>query len=219
MKNTWMHELDSLIKSKNDSNLKHPAQQYEKCLNERYQRNHTPAFAVIDMENISRIQPEYNFLTYIYESESNQNSMRVRIYQVNNELSLSEIMPVLHNFGLDTLHESRYQLEMNDKTTVNIIDLSVKQQMSSSTSLHEFKASFEHAMMQVMANGGENDGFNRLVLAANLDINTINIIRSYSKYLKQIKYRYSQSFIEKTLEKHVDITKKYNQFFYFFTFA
>ena len=48
----------------------------------------------------------------------------------------------------------------------------------------------------------ESDGFNRLVLAAGLTAREVTVVRAYAKYLRQIGFGFSQSYVEDTLNGH-----------------
>src|SRR5512137_723289 len=59
----------------------------------------------------------------------------------------------------------------------------------------------------------ENDDFNRLVLLASLSADEITVLRAYAKYMRQIGFALSQSFIEATLASHPRIARLLVQLF------
>jgi glutamate dehydrogenase len=48
----------------------------------------------------------------------------------------------------------------------------------------------------------ENDGFNRLILAAGLSWRQVAMLRGYCKYLLQVGVPFSQSYMEATLARY-----------------
>ena len=72
---------------------------------------------------------------------------------------------------------------------------------------------FSEAFKRIWSGAIENDGFNRLLLRTDLDIWQIQILRAYCKYLKQIGFNLSQSFIEETLVAYPSIAQKLVRFF------
>ena len=58
---------------------------------------------------------------------------------------------------------------------------------------------FEDAFAAVWRGDAENDGFNRLMLAAGLDWRQVAMLRGYCKYLLQTGVPFSQAYMEETL--------------------
>jgi glutamate dehydrogenase len=58
---------------------------------------------------------------------------------------------------------------------------------------------FHAALARVWAGDMEDDGFNRLVMAAGLDWREVTILRAYCKYLRQAAIPFSQAYMEATL--------------------
>jgi glutamate dehydrogenase len=72
---------------------------------------------------------------------------------------------------------------------------------------------FEGAFACVYSGETENDHFNRLVLAARLSAEQITVLRAYAKYLRQIGFPLTQSFIENTLAAHPRIARMLMELF------
>ncbi len=53
----------------------------------------------------------------------------------------------------------------------------------------------------------EDDGFNRLVLAAGLSWREVSLLRAYSRYLRQVGTLYSQAYIEDALAAHPELAR------------
>src|SRR5262249_52927255 len=70
------------------------------------------------------------------------------------------------------------------------------------------RARFEEALRAVWRGAVENDGFNRLVLAAGLSARQTTILRLYCKVLRQAGSSFSQAYIEETLARHADIARR-----------
>ena len=56
-----------------------------------------------------------------------------------------------------------------------------------------------------MGGGAENDGYNALVLAAGMMWRDVALIRTVSRFLRQIRVPYSQDYMWTTLVKHAAI--------------
>src|SRR5262249_15921781 len=67
------------------------------------------------------------------------------------------------------------------------------------------KHTLETAFLVVMSGGAENDDYNALELAASLAGRDVALIRTISRFLRQIHRPYSQGYMWATLVKHASI--------------
>jgi glutamate dehydrogenase len=63
----------------------------------------------------------------------------------------------------------------------------------------------QEAFLQVVQGAAENDGFNRLVLAAALHWREVALLRAYGRYLKQIRLGFDLGYVAATLAGHAEI--------------
>jgi glutamate dehydrogenase len=133
--------------------------------------------------------------------EENQNLFSIKIYQLNSAISLSDIIPLLENMDLKTLKERTFQFK-DDKQNIWLSDYTVVYNHPCHFSVDEIKNKFKEAFIQIRFGFCENDGFNKLLLGAKLSGREIIIIRSLVKYMHQIRFPFSQIYIEKTINNH-----------------
>src|SRR5216683_4728650 len=74
-----------------------------------------------------------------------------------------------------------------------------------SVDLDAAKRGLEAAFLVVMSGVAENDGYNALVLAAGMMWRDVALIRTMSRFLRQIRVPYSQDYMWVTLVKHAAI--------------
>ena len=65
----------------------------------------------------------------------------------------------------------------------------------------------QEAFLATWRGEAESDGFNRLVLQANLSWREVAVLRAYCKYLRQAGTTFSQSYMEETLASHPHIAR------------
>src|SRR5262249_8074725 len=61
---------------------------------------------------------------------------------------------------------------------------------------------------QVWSGAVESDGFNRLVLGAQMATREIAVLRAYAKYLRQVGIPFSQAYMEDTLARYPKIARR-----------
>lgn len=189
-------------------------QKYARAFPENYLETHDMRRVIHDICKIESINEDTPLAVDLYEVKlENSVETKVVIYKFNEVVALSDILPILQHLGFKTLREESYQLNI-EKNTLYLIELNIIQSQASKYNIADIKEKLESALIDILANGAENDAFNQLVTVANMDISTVDIIRCYVKYLNQIKYRYSQNYIERTVCNHVDITELLIRFFH-----
>src|SRR5947207_1563580 len=70
------------------------------------------------------------------------------------------------------------------------------------------KQKFQEAFIRVWNRQAENDGFNRLVLAAELEWHEVVVLRAYCKYIRQIGVNLSDATIQQTLVNNAAIAQQ-----------
>ncbi len=71
--------------------------------------------------------------------------------------------------------------------------------------LAALKERLEACFLAVMGGRAENDGYNALVLAAGLVWRDVALIRTLSRFLRQVRVPFSQDYMWATLRKHAGI--------------
>jgi glutamate dehydrogenase len=180
-----------------------------------YSSNFSPKIAVHDVLQVERLnatnQLEINF--YQINASSNQFEFRLKLYQLESTLVLSDVLPILENLGMRAISERPYMLKLADNTTAWVNEFLIEYLPSSEFNIAEMSELFQQAFARVWFDDAENDGFNQLVLAAGLDWSQVAILRAYAKYFKQIGFTFSQDYIESALLHHAYITKKLAELF------
>ncbi len=125
---------------------------------------------------------------------------RFRVYRQGSSATLSELLPLLDHLGLEALDEQPYTFRAGDEK-VYLYDIGVR--VSTAVDLDEHRrAELQAAFAALVAGDVESDDFNRLVSGAGLTAREVTIVRAYAKYLRQIGFAFSQSYVEDTLNAH-----------------
>ena len=84
-------------------------------------------------------------------------------------------------------------------------DMLLRERDGGTIDLGERKGKLEAAFLTVMRGQAENDGYNALTLAGGLAWRDVALIRTLSRFLRQIRVPYSQDYMWATLVKHAGI--------------
>ncbi|WP_323958923.1 NAD-glutamate dehydrogenase [Arthrobacter sp. JZ12] len=129
---------------------------------------------------------------------------RLKLY-LTEPKSLSQILPFLHNLGLEVLDERPFEIRRGDGREFFLYDLGLRYpQGIDPAGTGEL---LEEAFAAAMVNRSESDSFDRLVLRENLRWRQVVILRAYAKYMRQMGNTNSYGFISDTLLLNPDVTR------------
>lgn len=208
----WHSELSALL-AKSSSVEQYSASVFLSVFNAEYQQYYTPEMALNDILRLKTLQSgSVNLMIHTYYNA--ENALHLRLLQTNNPITLSSCLHVLENMGIQVLDEHPHHLPLNQGLQVYISDFSLKLPASPTPDYSPNLNYLEDAFLQINAKGLENDGFNRLILLANISAREVNVLRAYWKFWRQAGAGYSQPFIENCLAKHAILARQLIDLFY-----
>lgn len=179
-----------------------------------YRDNFNPRTAVFDIKHIEMLTPENTLGINFYKPlDESLHNFRLKIYQNDSTITLSDVLPILEKMGLRAISERPYQLKFDAGKSSWISDFAMQYNKEFEFNIDDIKELFQTAFAKVWFGEAENDGFNQLVLAAGLDWRQVAILRTFAKYFKQIGVTFSQDYIEMALNNNVAIARKLVQLF------
>jgi glutamate dehydrogenase len=110
--------------------------------------------------------------------------LRLKIYQAEGSLPLSDAVPALENFGFRVLAEVPTPLESGRIGTIHDFTLALPVDRDADEVL-SLAPMIEEALCGVLNNESENDPFNRLVPGLGLSRRETNWLRAWYRYLRQ----------------------------------
>ncbi len=211
---TWSDRLlDSLIHAKGEESGIDLHHRYGKAFTAAYAERFSAEAALYDIEHIERVMATDELVVDLYRHRSDERQFHCKIIHSGQPVPLSEIMPRLENMGLKVLAEVPYEVQpLGARKVVRIRDFSLDAE-GMQDDLAPIKDKFQEAFIKVWTKQAENDGFNRLVLGANLEWHEVVVLRAYAKYLRQAGVAFSETYIQQTLAKHPQITRQILQLF------
>ncbi|MBW0147103.1 NAD-glutamate dehydrogenase [Marinobacter arenosus] len=171
--------------------------------------------AIGDIGEIQSIAVATDVPMRFYErEESGRLTLNFKLYSQGNPVVLSDVIPILENLGMRVLGEHPYRIQRRDGEQFGISDFTVEcHPRCSNADLDRVKPLLQEAFREIWNGFAENDDFNQLVMAAGLGWREVALLRAYSRYIKQLRFGFSQPFIAETLARHLDITTLLVRFF------
>jgi len=173
-----------------------------------YREHFTPRVAVHDLELILSLGGEASIAMRFYQPPgSDHNVMRFKIFHSGAELLLSNIVPMLENLGFLVIGEHPYSIVPRSGVTVLLHEFTLRFTQDIAIDVPGVRESFQDAFAAVWQGRADDDSFNRLVVSARLDWQSVAILRVYARYMKQLGVTVSQDFIAATLAANLEITR------------
>jgi len=169
-----------------------------------------PGSAIVDIEKLERVNCSDNLEMLFYqplEEKAASRFVKLKIFHKGEPIHLSDVLPILENFGLRVIGESPYEIKTSDGEIFWILDFSMLITGDSDFDISTVQTLFQEAFAKVWHGDLEDDGFNRLILGAGIGGRRVSILRAFAKYERQIGGRFSQRYIENTFARYPSIAE------------
>lgn len=212
---SWTDDLQHLlVDTLGEENGNRLFARYKGAFPVAYLANFTPRTAVYDIKHIETLSVDDPLVMNFYKPmDEPTDSFRLKIYQHDTTIPLSDVLPILEHLGMRAISERPYVIKYEDGNVTWINDFTLQYTHKGTFEADEIKDLFQHAFAHIWFGQAENDGFNQLVLAAGIDWRQVAVLRTYAKYFKQIGFTFSQDYIETALNNNAHIAKKLVELF------
>ncbi|GLX76763.1 NAD-glutamate dehydrogenase [Thalassotalea insulae] len=169
-----------------------------------------PGSAIVDIEKFEALSDANKLEMLFYQPQEEAQGSRfvkLKLFHKGEPLHLSDVLPMLENFGLRVIGESPHAVRTSDGETCWILDFSMLLTGKKTFNLEKVQSLFQEAFAKVWAGILEDDGFNRLILGAELAGREVSILRAFAKYERQIGGTFSQNYIEDTFFRYPNIAE------------
>jgi glutamate dehydrogenase len=139
--------------------------------------------------------------------------LHLRLLRHGEPLPISDVLPILENFGLRVIAERPYELQLPHSGSAWLQDFELESHGAAAADLGLLEAQLVSALPAILAGSLDNDGFHRLVLSAGLTLPQTRLLRACCRYLLQTGIPFSQNYMERALNAHPHITRELWQLF------
>jgi glutamate dehydrogenase len=191
-----------------------------------YREAFTPVQAVNDIEEIETLLEGRAPGGTVYAraddrrpiiDEKGRNLLRLKLFVRGDYVPLSDVLPVFENLGLRVVAEDAFGLKPLDENgriqRVGVQNF-LLERSSGGGDQARLRPLLEEAFHAVWLAHAESDGFNRLVIEAELDWRDVSILRAIAKFLRQAGITFSQTYMEAALAKNPSLATMLIDLFY-----
>ena len=199
---TWSDRLrDIVVENKGEAAGIALANRYRRAFPMSYEEDVSPRDALDDIADLEslRERPSTLCLNLHRPPEQKPERVHLKIVKLGEPVPISDLLPMLENFGLRVISERPYELTWPEGGSAWIQDFEVEHRDRVPVEIAKVEADFSDAFLAAWRGDIENDGFNRLLLVAGLKAREIVVLRAYCRYLLQTGVPFSQASMERTL--------------------
>lgn len=135
--------------------------------------------------------------------EDEARTARLKLYS-DRPRTLTEILPVLQNLGLEVLDERPYEITPDDGRRFYLYDLGLR--FPHGQDPEQVSDLLADAVTSVAIDATESDAFDRLILSVGLPVRMVAMLRGYAKYLRQLGVANSFGFMAAALADNPEVT-------------
>ncbi len=214
---TWSDALSEALALAHDPlKAKHLFERYSQAFSAGYRDRYSPAAAIEDIRTIENLSSQKPLAVEFYDpTKAHNEAVGLKVWSYNRPIPLSERVPILENMGFRVVDESTYDISpaAENAQALWLHDMLLERVDGQPLEIAKCKQALESCLLVVMRGVAENDGYNALVLEAELWWRDVALIRTLSRYLRQIRVAFSQDYMWTTLRKHSGIAAQLSQLF------
>jgi glutamate dehydrogenase len=206
---TWADRMISAAASASDlaegSVSLADAEHYAAAFSEAYKSAVAPAEAIDQIAIIKELEDDS--VKLVFSDRGDGGAAQLTWFLGGRTASLSQLLPMLQSMGVVVLEERPFSVTRPDGLPVWIYQFKISphptiQQASTAAERNATAERFADAVTAIWNGRVEIDRFNELVMRARLTWQQVVLLRAYAKYLRQVNFPYSQSYIESVLNEY-----------------
>ena len=191
------------------------ATRYRRAFPMAYEEDVLPSDALQDLADLEALRdnPQAMRLKLHRPATAKAERVHLKIVKLGDPVPISDLLPMLENFGLRVISERPYELVWPEGGAAWIQDFELEHRERLEIDNASLETNFKEAFAATWAGEVENDGFNRLLFGATLNAREITVLRAYCRYLLQTGVPFSQASMERTLATNTTITRNLARLF------
>ncbi|HEX2725556.1 MAG TPA: NAD-glutamate dehydrogenase domain-containing protein, partial [Beijerinckiaceae bacterium] len=216
---TWSDRLaEALADAVGGRRARALAARYANAFNAAYREAFDVDRALDDIEILERLSDARPRAVDLYRREGDPDTrINLKVFSRGTALPLSERVPLLENLGFRVLNERTYRVTpagAPHDERIWLHDMALERVTGESIDIGAIEGPIEATLLALFRGLAESDGFNRIVLEAELGWRDVAMVRTLGRYLRQIGVPFGLNYVATTLARHPAVTKAVVALFY-----
>lgn len=203
---TWEDKLETaLIGRFGELSGRELSRKYVNAFPRAYKEEMLPNDALVDIAKLEALSEDNTLEMLFYrpqEESAESKAVRLNLFHKDHPIHLSDVLPMLENFGLRVIGETPYAVRCPEGSVSWILNFSMELNGKVPLDFEAAQQLFQESFAKVWKGDLEDDGFNRLILGAGLTGREASLLRAFAKYKRQIGGTFSQAYVESTFGRY-----------------
>ena len=180
---------------------------YAGAFDRAYQDRYSTRAAVSDVRHLETLDDQGGLSTQLrHLPEEAADQWRFKVYTAGTHVSLSDVIPILHNLGVEVIEEHPHRIHRGDES-IWIYDFGLRLPNVGNQQPDRLHTLFEDAFSATWRGESDDDSLNRLVVGAGLTWRQVTVLRAFSRYVRQIGTRFSDAYLSDTLIENAALSR------------
>jgi glutamate dehydrogenase len=215
---SWEERIRTALleKCENEKNALSLAKKYKRSFPVGYQVHADEVEAYHDIQKLEKIDDNNDFMFDLYHDDAHaEHQLNLKIYHPNTPVILSDILPILENFGFNVMAEKPFEIKMTDGKTIWLHDFEIEfKNPKHAKPVKDIKGVFEGGLRAILNKDCENDKLNALIAKAKMPWRDVLVLRAMVKYMRQTKIQYTPTYMMQAVTDNPDIADMMLEYFY-----
>jgi glutamate dehydrogenase len=209
----WSDGLqEALIEAQGEDAAAGPFGRYRHAFPSGYRARFLPQAALADIALIDRVDAGAPFaIAFTRPEGAAPNQVNFKLFRRDAPVPLTDILPLLEHLGLRVTEENPYEIALPERLIV--YQNFACESLAGPIDISRDGERLARAFAAILADTAEDDGFNRLVLAAGLEGREVAVLRLYARFMRQTGTSFSLAYMEETLARHGGIAARLVELF------
>ena len=134
------------------------------------------------------------------------NLAEIRLIRVGDPISLSQVLPLLQNFGVRVLNEYPFEVHRKGFGSAWVLQFGIELPDAKLPGVDSLNERLAKALRAAWFGEVESDSFNGLVVTAGLTAQQVAVVRAYAKYMRQIGSAFGQDYIQQVVLSYPEVS-------------
>jgi glutamate dehydrogenase len=209
---TWVDALeDEIARTQEAGRARQLFERYRKAFSASFRDRYSPETALDNIRTIEGLSADRPLSVDFHTRPNTESHMiGLKVWSYGGAIPLSSRVPMLENMGFKVVAERTYEIRPGTPSVTHVWlhDMTLESADGAPIDIAALQTALEACFLMVMRGIAEDDGYNALVLKAGLQWRDIVLIRSVSRFLRQVRVPFSQDYMWNTLRAHPAIASQ-----------
>ena len=206
---TWEDRLETSLRERHaESHAIALRARYAGAFPPGYREDYSARAAAADIAFIeSELHGDAPRMSFYRHIVADAGTINFKLFVRREPAALSDVIPLIENMGLRVVAEHPFEIRRQGDDLIWIHEFTVEHAVAHEASDDGAAGRISDAFERIWSGAVENDGFNRLILAARLECRQAVLLRALCKYLLQTRMPFSQAYVIDSLVANAPIAR------------